>query len=271
MPLAGLFTSAERVSYAQPSPLNIYKYANIFYTNSVTFTIYTKGGMLMHAPLAFLTPQLIFLFLALLILPVLLILCALIFAKKLPCVRIPAHLWRWWRLRHASQPEISHERYAELQRQLLETQEQLTQARRQLTELQKRPKRAQNKANTMAQLAATGETGTPETLLDNPAWLQLVQECISLFDELETKSPGMDPARQEVAGYVCSQLEELLERCGVTRISGDSTFDERLHRPSPAIRRVASGVPIEETLSPGFIVGPRVLRRAHVRLAESTR
>ena len=109
-----------------------------------------------------------------------------------------------------------------------------------------------------------------DDLLNNKAWIKLTQECVTLFDKLDRKSASMDPRRQELASYVCSQLEEILERCGVTIISGDSAFDERRHRPSPAVSRVAAGTAIAETLSPGFVVGPRVLRRARVRLAEET-
>ncbi len=140
--------------------------------------------------------------------------------------------------------------------QLVETQEQLMAAQEQLREAR--------------ESESQGDCLIGDDLLNNKAWIKLTQECVSLFDELDRKSASMDPRRQELAGYVCSQLEEILERCGVTIISGDSAFDERRHRPYPAVSRVAAGTAIAETLSPGFVVGPRVLRRARVRLAEET-
>ena len=153
--------------------------------------------------------------------------------------------------------------------QLAITREQLEDSRRQLVETQERLKASEEKLR-----AAQGKPpkGAPigDELLNNKAWIELTEECVSLFDELDRKSATMDARRQELAGYVCSQLEEILERCGVTIISGDSAFDERRHRPYPAVSRVATGTVIAETLSPGFVVGPRVLRRARVRLAEET-
>ena len=156
----------------------------------------------------------------------------------------------------------------ETQRQLAKTQERLEDTRRQLVETQEQLMAAQNQLGEARKWQ--GEFVIGDDLLNNKAWIKLTQECVTLFDELDRKSTSMDPRRQELAGYVCSQLEEILERCGVTIISGDSTFDDRRHRPYPAVSRVAAGTAIAETLSPGFVVGPRVLRRARVRLAEET-
>jgi len=164
--------------------------------------------------------------------------------------------------------------------QLVETQEQLEKTLRQLAALESQLAEARRQLEeTQGQLAETQEqlketrrqlAESQELLLDNKAWIKLVGQCVSLFDELDRKSVGMDPQRREMAGYICSQLEEILERCGVTIISGDSAFDESRHRPYPAVSRIAAGSAIVQTLSPGFIVGPRVLRRARVRVAEET-
>src|SRR5260221_13647711 len=82
-------------------------------------------------------------------------------------------------------------------------------------------------------------------LLKTGGQVVLVSQFIALLQGV-----GMDPQRREMAGYVCSQLEEILERCGVTIISGDSAFDESRHRPYPAVSRIAAGTAIVETLSP---------------------
>ena len=154
--------------------------------------------------------------------------------------------------------------------QLVETQGQLEETHRQLVETQEQLMAAQEQLREARESESQGDSLIGDDLLNNKAWIKLTQECVTLFDELDRKSASMDPRRQELASYVCSQLEEILERCGVTIISGDSAFDERRHRPSPAVSRVAAGTAIAETLSPGFVVGPRVLRRARVRLAEET-
>jgi len=103
-------------------------------------------------------------------------------------------------------------------------------------------------------------------LLMNKPWLKLATECIDLLDELDKRSASFDRSRQELAIYVCSQLELKLERAGADVIADDAVFDEKRHLPEPAESRVAPGTAIAETLSPGFVVGPRVLRRARVRL-----
>lgn len=156
----------------------------------------------------------------------------------------------------------------ETQGQLAKTQAQLEETYRQLAETQEQFRATQEQLSEARE--SQGEPPIGDDLLNNKAWIKLTQECVTLFDELDRKSASMDPRRQELASYVCSQLEEILERCGVTILSGDSAFDERRHRPYPAVNRVAAGTAIAETLSPGFVVGPRVLRRARVRLAEET-
>jgi hypothetical protein len=117
------------------------------------------------------------------------------------------------------------------------------------------------------QLLPPAETvGESEDLLENKRWLGLVEECVTLFDELDRHGASFDPQRREVAAHVCYRLQEILERSGVTLISGDPTFDRNRHRPEPAAAGIAAGAVIAETLSPGFSVGRRVLRRARVRL-----
>src|SRR6266702_7799799 len=152
------------------------------------------------------------------------------------------------------QLEVTTQQQVETQEQLMAAQEQLREARE-----------SESQGDSLI-----GDDFIGDDLLNNKAWIKLTQECVTLFDELDRKSANMDPRRQELAGYVCSQLEEILERCGVTIISGDSAFDERRHQPYPAVSRVAAGTVIAETLSPAFVVGPHVLRRARVRLAEET-
>jgi hypothetical protein len=103
---------------------------------------------------------------------------------------------------------------------------------------------------------------------DKP-WLDLVEEIVLLFDELEQSADKMEPQGRAIALHVCDRLREILERSGVEVIANDSTFDLMRHRPEPAVASVPAGSPIQETLSPGFAVGRRVLRRAIVRIPKS--
>ena len=107
-----------------------------------------------------------------------------------------------------------------------------------------------------------GDAASP---LNNEPWLNLAEECVELLDELDELRPAFDPARRMLAEHVMSRLEEALERSGIEVISGDIAFDRNRHKPERA-SAAASGATIAETLSPGFAVGQRVLRRARVRL-----
>jgi molecular chaperone GrpE (heat shock protein) len=109
----------------------------------------------------------------------------------------------------------------------------------------------------------------PDALLDDRQWLGLVEECVELYDELDEASPHLDPGGQQMAAMICARLRAVLEEAGVTVIEGESRFDRHRHRPVPNAGGIATGSPIVETLSPGFAVDRRVLRRAAVRVRPS--
>lgn len=104
-------------------------------------------------------------------------------------------------------------------------------------------------------------------LLDNTQWLALVEDCIEIFDELDRNYANFDAPRQALAHHVSLRIEEMLGRSGVTIIQGETTFERQRHQPDGATMSVAPDTPIVETLSPGFAVGSRILRRARVRLS----
>ncbi len=97
-------------------------------------------------------------------------------------------------------------------------------------------------------------------------WMELVEECVEVLDELDEHMDSFDAPRREVAGHVILRLEEILGRSGVEIISNDAIFDRTRHKPDEDHGATEDGVAILGTLSPGFAVGPRVLRRARVRL-----
>lgn len=103
--------------------------------------------------------------------------------------------------------------------------------------------------------------------LDNKQWLSLVEECVELFDELAQLKASFDPARQELIEHVTARLEEILVRSNVSLIDDDATFDRNRHQPERKGLHVSPRAAIGETLSPGFAVGRRVLRRAIVKIS----
>lgn len=111
------------------------------------------------------------------------------------------------------------------------------------------------------------EPSSPDPL-DNTPWMNLVEKCVDLIDELDRLLESLDPPRQEMAEHVISRLQEVLERSGVNVISGDTQFDRSRHESATRKSGLSPGTPITATLSPGFAVGRRVLRRARVQLAD---
>lgn len=100
--------------------------------------------------------------------------------------------------------------------------------------------------------------------LEDKRWMRLVEECVEVVDELDQHMDRFDAPRREVAKHVILRLEEILGRSGVEVISNETAFDRGRHKP--AGENTVPGAAISETLSPGFAVEHRVLRRARVRL-----
>jgi len=96
--------------------------------------------------------------------------------------------------------------------------------------------------------------------------MRLVEECVEVVDELDRHMNTFDAPRREVAEHVVLRMEEVLERSGVEVISNEPTFDRGRHQPVGASATASPGAAIAETLSPGFAIGRRVLRRARVRV-----
>lgn len=129
-----------------------------------------------------------------------------------------------------------------------------------------RPGRSSPQAGTLT----PSRTETSNTELASPVedgrWMKLVEECVEVVDELDGNMDSFDETRREVAGHVILRLEEILGRSGVEIISNDAIFDRVRHKPDADHAEASNGAAVGETLSPGFAVGPRVIRRARVRL-----
>jgi hypothetical protein len=104
-------------------------------------------------------------------------------------------------------------------------------------------------------------------LLGNPAWMSLVQENVAVVDELEHHASSLDSSARAIADHATALICEALERADVELIADDKRFDARRHSPLDKTGRIPLGTPIVETVSPGFAVGKRVLRRASVRVS----
>lgn len=104
--------------------------------------------------------------------------------------------------------------------------------------------------------------------IDNKPWMKLVEECADLFDELDRHMDALDPERREMAEHVCRRLQEILERCGVELIDQEAMFERRLHQLVGLSVGMSPEAATARIISPGFRVGPRILRRARVQLLQ---
>jgi hypothetical protein len=96
---------------------------------------------------------------------------------------------------------------------------------------------------------------------------RLAQDLASLFDDLDLQLESMEHVQRSKVRMVLGRLAETLERAGVGRIDGDSTFDLLRHQPDANGELGNPGDRIARTLSPGFVLDGRVIRRARVELA----
>jgi molecular chaperone GrpE (heat shock protein) len=100
--------------------------------------------------------------------------------------------------------------------------------------------------------------------------MEMVEAFVSLLDELEKHRLDFDPATREFVDHVDLRVQEILERFGVEVIEGDAEFDMNRHQPERGLAQANANDAILETLRPGLAIGPRVFRRAIVRLAKGT-
>jgi hypothetical protein len=114
---------------------------------------------------------------------------------------------------------------------------------------------------------ASSGAGREEKPQYDERWLHLAEECADLFDELDRLAPNVDAPRQEMIRHVKHRLQEILTRSGVELIDQDTAYDRSRHKLEPLDADIPSGTPLVEIVSPGFVVGRRVLRPAHVRVA----
>lgn len=108
----------------------------------------------------------------------------------------------------------------------------------------------------------------PEYQPDLRELTEVLEDCVSLFDEIDGQIPLLDPSAEEIARHVCDRLQEILERAGMTVIAEDAKFDRRFHKPEKKTAGVTGGDTRwhAQILSPGFQLNRRVYRRARVRL-----
>lgn len=120
-------------------------------------------------------------------------------------------------------------------------------------------------SQTVAQSPLKEEPVSSKADLENGPWIGLVEDCVALIGEFDRHKISFDPQCQEIVDHTVLRLEEVLVRSGVEIISDEVDFDRNRHKP--AAEDSSTDGTIIETISPGFAVEQRVLRRARVRLS----
>jgi len=104
----------------------------------------------------------------------------------------------------------------------------------------------------------------PEDPLMNKAWLGLAEECVSLYDEMFCLSSEVSPESKEMLLHLMIRIQQTLERSDVEVTEDVRSFD-RLRHKDVGKSMPADGTPVVATLSPGYSVGRKVLRKAIVK------
>jgi hypothetical protein len=115
-------------------------------------------------------------------------------------------------------------------------------------------------------LGALGQPVYSGDPLDNKVWVNVVEECVALFDEMDRLGTTVSEESRDLAEHVCDRLREILERSGVEVLEGSTEFDRRLHQLYGEAVRSPDGTAVTRTISPGFRVGRRIFRRARVTI-----
>jgi len=105
-----------------------------------------------------------------------------------------------------------------------------------------------------------------DRMLSNTPWVNLVEECVNLYSEINDLLPDMTESQQELGRHIIDRLAEILQRSGISLIEDDTEFDPRRHQtesdPPP-------GTTIVKTLRRGIALGRRVFLKALVQVEHS--
>ncbi len=96
--------------------------------------------------------------------------------------------------------------------------------------------------------------------------MRLAVACGRLMDEMDEKASRLPPEGAQNAELAYERLQDLLIDNGAEEFF-DTQFDIRRNIAFPAAR-VPQGAEIVETIAPGLCKGPRILRRAKVRVRQ---
>lgn len=110
-----------------------------------------------------------------------------------------------------------------------------------------------------------GQSIGGEAGLADGSRIAFVEDCVVLLGELDEMSAHMDSSARALSEHVKARLFEIMDRGGMSRIEGEKSFDVARHQAWPP-SRIPQGTVITETIEPGIAIGPRVLKRARVRV-----
>jgi len=111
----------------------------------------------------------------------------------------------------------------------------------------------------------------PESPLDNPPLLQLIEETAQLQEEMYRSAAFFNAERREVSDHVLSKLHEILERAPLVEIlipTPGEPFQRGLHRTANG-KAPSNGATVAMVMVPGVRVAERILRPAIVEIEES--
>ncbi len=111
------------------------------------------------------------------------------------------------------------------------------------------------------------EVEEKRTLLENEAFVKLVEECVDTMKEFDGYINRLESDESKmIIELIIKRIHELLERAGLDRIDDVNTpFSVLLHLPVP-LEPVMEGVPVRKILQTGLILDNRVFVKAKVEI-----
>ncbi len=104
------------------------------------------------------------------------------------------------------------------------------------------------------------------SLLQNGPFIKLVEELCEIMKEFDGYSNRVQTEEAKIiVNQILEQLQESLERSGLTRFENENTYSILRHIPVP-MAKINEGETISETLSPGLSIENRIFRKAKVKI-----
>lgn len=119
-------------------------------------------------------------------------------------------------------------------------------------------------------VVTTEKNQEDSSLLDNKAFVTLVEECVAIIKEFESFcTEPITEAEKNMALLTIERLTQALELSGLIRIPDEFSFNRNRHEVDHSVKPktyVADGKEITEIIAPGLYIENRVFIKSKVKV-----